>query len=117
MGKVINCECGQVVRGKTEDELVANVEEHVRTDHPQLVGKMSRKDILPRWPKRITHRRLARGRPDSPLDVGPSLGQYAYVSLSNTARVYVVELRAGKILQRIVSSFAWWPWRSSSADR
>jgi predicted small metal-binding protein len=46
MGKVINCECGQVVRGKTEDELVANVEEHVRTDHPQLVGKMSRKDIL-----------------------------------------------------------------------
>jgi hypothetical protein len=51
------------------------------------------------------------------LDVGPSLGQYAYVSLSNTARVYVVELRAGKILQRIVSSFAWWPWRSSSADR
>jgi predicted small metal-binding protein len=46
MGRVINCECGQVVRGKTEDELVANVEEHVRTDHPQLVGKMSRKDIL-----------------------------------------------------------------------
>ena len=46
MGKVINCECGQVVRGKTDDELVANVEEHVRTDHPQLVGKMSRKDIL-----------------------------------------------------------------------
>ena len=32
--------------GKNEDELVANVEEHVRTDHPQLVGKMSRKDIL-----------------------------------------------------------------------
>jgi predicted small metal-binding protein len=46
MEKVINCECGQVVRGKNEDELVANVEEHVRTDHPQLVGKMSRKDIL-----------------------------------------------------------------------
>ena len=46
MEKVINCECGQVVRGKNEDALVANVEEHVRTDHPQLVGKMSRKDIL-----------------------------------------------------------------------
>ena len=46
MEKVINCECGQVVRGKNEHELVANVEEHVRTDHPQLVGKMSRKDIL-----------------------------------------------------------------------
>lgn len=46
MGKVINCECGQVVQGETDDELVANVEEHVRTDHPELVGKMSREDIL-----------------------------------------------------------------------
>jgi predicted small metal-binding protein len=46
MSKVINCECGQVVRADTDDELVAKVEEHVRTDHPQLVGKMSREDIL-----------------------------------------------------------------------
>jgi predicted small metal-binding protein len=44
--KVINCECGQVVRGETDDELVANVEEHVRSDHPELVGKMSREDII-----------------------------------------------------------------------
>ncbi len=46
MAKVINCECGQAVRGETDDELVANVEEHVRTDHPDLAGKMSREDIL-----------------------------------------------------------------------
>jgi predicted small metal-binding protein len=46
MAKVIHCECGQVVRGKTDDELVANVEEHVGTDHPDLVGKMSHEDIL-----------------------------------------------------------------------
>ena len=46
MAKVINCECGQVVRGETDDELVASVEEHVRTDHPELVGTMSREDIL-----------------------------------------------------------------------
>jgi predicted small metal-binding protein len=46
MGKVINCECGQAVRGETDDELVAQVEEHVRTAHPELVGKMSREDIL-----------------------------------------------------------------------
>jgi predicted small metal-binding protein len=44
--KVINCECGQVVRGETDDELIANVEEHVRSDHPELVGKMSREDII-----------------------------------------------------------------------
>ena len=46
MSKVINCECGQVVRGETDDELVAKVEEHVLSDHTELVGKMSREDIL-----------------------------------------------------------------------
>jgi len=46
MSKVINCECGQSVRADSDDELVARVEEHVRTDHPDLVGKMSRDDIL-----------------------------------------------------------------------
>lgn len=46
MGKLINCECGQVIRGKTDDELVAGVTEHVKKDHPDLVGKISREDIL-----------------------------------------------------------------------
>jgi predicted small metal-binding protein len=46
MGKLINCECGQVVRGETDDELVANAEAHIRTDHPDLVGKISRDDLL-----------------------------------------------------------------------
>jgi predicted small metal-binding protein len=46
MAKLINCECGQVVRGENEDELVANAEDHIDSDHPELVGKMSRDDIL-----------------------------------------------------------------------
>jgi predicted small metal-binding protein len=46
MTKVINCECGQVVRAEDDDELVAKVEEHVRTAHPDLAGQMSRDDIL-----------------------------------------------------------------------
>jgi predicted small metal-binding protein len=46
MPKLINCECGQVVRGETDDVLVEKVEEHVRTDHPELAGTMSREDIL-----------------------------------------------------------------------
>lgn len=46
MAKVINCECGQVVRGETDDELVAAAEAHIRADHPELVGKMSREDLL-----------------------------------------------------------------------
>lgn len=46
MTKLINCECGQVLRGATDDELVAGVTEHVAEDHPELVGKISRADIL-----------------------------------------------------------------------
>lgn len=46
MSRVINCECGQVVRAETDDELVARVDEHVRQDHPDLVGKLSREDVL-----------------------------------------------------------------------
>lgn len=46
MGKVINCECGAVVRAETDDELVSKVEEHVSTTHPELVGKLGRDDIL-----------------------------------------------------------------------
>ena len=46
MAKLINCECGQVVRGETDDELVANTEAHVNRDHPELVGQLSREDIL-----------------------------------------------------------------------
>jgi predicted small metal-binding protein len=46
MGKVINCECGQVVRADSDDELVSQVEQHVNSDHPELVGKLGREDIL-----------------------------------------------------------------------
>lgn len=44
--KVINCECGQVVRGETEEELLRNAEAHIERDHPELVGKISREDLL-----------------------------------------------------------------------
>jgi predicted small metal-binding protein len=46
MAKLVNCECGQVVRGETDDELVRNVEAHVVEHHPDLVGKMTREDML-----------------------------------------------------------------------
>jgi hypothetical protein len=46
MGKVINCECGAIVRADDDDELVAKVERHVGEVHPGLVGKLSREDIL-----------------------------------------------------------------------
>jgi predicted small metal-binding protein len=33
MNKVINCDCGYVVRGSTDDELVANAQTHARDVH------------------------------------------------------------------------------------
>jgi predicted small metal-binding protein len=46
MAKLINCECGQVVRGETDDELLTAAEEHIDRNHPELVGKISREDLL-----------------------------------------------------------------------
>jgi len=46
MPKVINCECGEVIRATSDDELVLKVEQHVSQAHPELVGKMSRDDVL-----------------------------------------------------------------------
>jgi predicted small metal-binding protein len=46
MARQITCECGQVVRGETEHELVELTLEHLRRDHPQLVGKVTRDDIV-----------------------------------------------------------------------
>ena len=44
--KVVHCPCGTNVQGETDDELVENVEAHLVEDHPDLVGKYSRDDIL-----------------------------------------------------------------------
>jgi predicted small metal-binding protein len=30
VAKIMQCDCGYVVRGETDDELVANVQEHAR---------------------------------------------------------------------------------------
>ena len=38
--------CGVVVEGQDDNELWEAAQEHLRTDHPDLVGKVSREDIL-----------------------------------------------------------------------
>jgi hypothetical protein len=45
MAKVIRCQCGFVGRGATPAEAATALEAHVRTDHPQLVGKVRREDL------------------------------------------------------------------------
>jgi len=46
MAKQVNCPCGQTITGESDDELVTNVEQHIEADHPDMVGKYSREQIL-----------------------------------------------------------------------
>ncbi len=46
MAKVINCDCGAVIRGDTDAELVAAAQRHLREAHPDLAGKISAEDLL-----------------------------------------------------------------------
>jgi predicted small metal-binding protein len=39
MAKIMQCYCGHVVRGETDDELVANVQKHAREDHNMEVTR------------------------------------------------------------------------------
>lgn len=44
--KRISCVCGLVVEGEDDDELWENAQQHIGADHPDLVGKVSRDDIV-----------------------------------------------------------------------
>jgi len=44
--KVVHCPCGTDVKGETDDQLVGNVQDHIASDHPDMVGKYSREQIL-----------------------------------------------------------------------
>ena len=46
MARQVKCECGYVVRADTEDEVLSTLREHIRTDHPDLVDKISDDQIL-----------------------------------------------------------------------
>ena len=42
----IICMCGYVIQGDNDDEVWQNPEEHMGVLHPELVGNVSREDIL-----------------------------------------------------------------------
>ena len=46
MSLVVNCECGRVLTADNQDEIIAKVERHVEEDHPELIGKLTRDDIV-----------------------------------------------------------------------
>ena len=46
MAKVIRCQCGFLGHGETAEEAAAAIEEHMGTDHPELVGKVTQDDLI-----------------------------------------------------------------------
>lgn len=46
MAWVVDCECGESVRADSEDSLVSAVEGHVVAKHPDMVGTLTRDDVL-----------------------------------------------------------------------
>jgi predicted small metal-binding protein len=46
MAKQVDCPCGATLSGDTDDELVTNVQDHVRQDHPDMADSMTRDKIM-----------------------------------------------------------------------
>ena len=45
MAKLINCECGYAARAESDDGVVELIREHMRSDHPELVERVSDDDL------------------------------------------------------------------------
>jgi len=46
MPRQVKCECGYVARADTDEAVLANIREHMRSDHPELLDKISDEQIL-----------------------------------------------------------------------
>jgi predicted small metal-binding protein len=46
MTMFIKCECGFVARDESEDAVIERIRDHMRKDHPDLLDKVSRDDLL-----------------------------------------------------------------------
>jgi predicted small metal-binding protein len=45
MAKLVKCECGYVARGESDDDVVATIRDHIRSDHPDLDGTVTDEQI------------------------------------------------------------------------
>ena len=46
MAYTITCNCGYVIRGNTEDEVVERARDHIQDAHPDLVGRITVQDLV-----------------------------------------------------------------------
>jgi predicted small metal-binding protein len=45
MAQLIRCQCGYVARGSTEDDVIVNIREHMRQDHPALLESVVTEEL------------------------------------------------------------------------
>ncbi len=45
MAKQITCECGYVIRGETDREVMQGARDHMQADHPELFAQVSEADL------------------------------------------------------------------------
>ena len=46
MGRMIRCECGFVVRGENDEQLLAAAHEHVEAEHPDMVTSITDDQLM-----------------------------------------------------------------------
>lgn len=45
MQKIIRCECGFVARADTEDQVILQIRDHMKDDHPALLNQVDTEDL------------------------------------------------------------------------
>jgi predicted small metal-binding protein len=45
MSKLIKCQCGFVARGDNEDDVITNIRDHMREDHPALLESVATDEL------------------------------------------------------------------------
>jgi predicted small metal-binding protein len=46
MASQVKCECGYVARADSDTDVLANIRDHMRSDHPELLDKISDEQII-----------------------------------------------------------------------
>lgn len=46
MGRMIRCECGEVVRGEDDSQVLAAAHEHIEAKHPDLVTTINDSQLM-----------------------------------------------------------------------
>jgi predicted small metal-binding protein len=45
MARQVTCECGYIARADTDDDVVADIRDHIRSDHPELLEAVTDEQI------------------------------------------------------------------------